>query len=89
MVRFLKTIRDFWCDLMHDQPTWPICGKYYCRRCWRIYTVPWANVTRRNVVVLALPAKRNMGGCTPEAKRGAGLAEPDVAGVESRFMPAS
>jgi len=26
---------DFWCELMHDQPTWPICGSYYCRRCWR------------------------------------------------------
>ena len=57
MVRFLKRIRDLWCDLVHDQPTWPICGKYYCRRCWRVYTVPWANVTPRNVVVMPVPAK--------------------------------
>jgi len=42
---------------MHDQPTWPICGRYSCRRCWRIYMVPWANVTHRKVVVLPLPAK--------------------------------
>lgn len=29
MVRFLLRIRDFWCDLVHDQLTWPICGQYY------------------------------------------------------------
>jgi hypothetical protein len=57
MARFLKTIRDFWCDLMHDQPTWPIRGKYSGRRCWRIYTVPWANGARRDVVVMPLAAK--------------------------------
>ena len=89
MVPFLQSIRDFWCDLMHDQPTWPIRGKYYCRRCWRIYTVPWANATRCKVVVMPLPANRNMGGCTSEGKRGAGLPARDVAGVEALFIPAS
>jgi hypothetical protein len=89
MVRFLRTIRDFWCDLMHDQPTWPIRGKYYCGKCWRIYTVPWANAPRCKVVILPVPGKRNMGGCTSEAKHGARLVAQDVAGVGSRFMPAS
>ena len=37
-----KTIGDFWCDLMHDRPMWPIHGHYACRTCRRVYTVPWA-----------------------------------------------
>jgi hypothetical protein len=32
----------FWCDVMHDSPTWPIHGQYRCRTCGRRYSVPWA-----------------------------------------------
>jgi hypothetical protein len=39
----VKTISDLWCNLMHDQPSWPICGKYYCKKCWRRFPVPWTN----------------------------------------------
>ncbi len=39
----MLTIRDFWCRLMHNALTWPIRGKYYCRRCWSVRDVPWAN----------------------------------------------
>jgi hypothetical protein len=57
MFRLLKIFGDFWCNLMHAQPTWPFSGRYYCRKCWRIYTVPWARVHRRDVLVLPLAAK--------------------------------
>jgi hypothetical protein len=49
MARPLNTILDLWCNLMHNQPTWPISGKYYCRKCWRPYVVPWANTARHDV----------------------------------------
>jgi hypothetical protein len=33
----------FWCFLMHHSATWPINGHYQCRKCHRIYGVPWSN----------------------------------------------
>jgi hypothetical protein len=57
MARLLKTFRNIWCDLMHNQPTWPVSGKYYCRKCWRLYVVPWENAPRIDVLVLPLAAK--------------------------------
>lgn len=39
-----KTICDLWCDLMHNQLTWPIHGQYFCRRCRRRFAVPWEGV---------------------------------------------
>jgi hypothetical protein len=41
-------LRDFWCASIHDQPSWPICGEYYCKKCWRRFRVPWANSRRTN-----------------------------------------
>lgn len=37
----LETIRELWCEVMHDSPMWPIHGHYDCRTCGRRYTVPW------------------------------------------------
>ena len=39
----VRSIGDLWCALIHDQPSWPICGKYYCKKCWKRFQVPWAN----------------------------------------------
>jgi len=36
-------ITDFWCQLMHPSPMWPIHGHYQCPKCKRIYRVPWHN----------------------------------------------
>jgi hypothetical protein len=53
----VQTIRDFWCRLTHNDPTWPIRGKYYCRRCWSVRDVPWANtVPVEGRAVFAAPA---------------------------------
>lgn len=32
-----------WCNVMHEDITWPIHGYYRCRRCHRKYPVPWEN----------------------------------------------
>ncbi len=53
----MQTIRDFWCRLMHNDPTWPIRGKYYCRRCWSIHNVPWANTARLDQRRAVFPAE--------------------------------
>jgi hypothetical protein len=37
-----KMLADTWCTLMHEQPMWPIHGRYECRTCGRQYPVPWA-----------------------------------------------
>jgi hypothetical protein len=42
----VRAICDFWCALIHDQPSWPICGNYYCKKCWKRFPVPWANSSR-------------------------------------------
>ena len=39
----MKSLRDFWCALTHDQPTWPIRGEYHCKKCRTRFLVPWAN----------------------------------------------
>lgn len=33
--------RRAWCALMHNSLSWPMHGKYVCRRCGMVYTVPW------------------------------------------------
>ena len=40
----MHRFRRAWCALMHNSLTWPMHGKYVCRRCGIVYTVPW----RRN-----------------------------------------
>ena len=30
-----------WCGLTHGSVTWPIHGRYHCRKCGREYRVPW------------------------------------------------
>lgn len=36
-----RRLSGFWCELMHGGATWPIHGRYHCRQCNRMYTVPW------------------------------------------------
>ena len=37
---------DWWCNLTHSSPMWPIHGKYECGICGRHYPVPWEEHTR-------------------------------------------
>ena len=37
-----KRLGDVWCNLMHEQPMWPIHGRYECRICGRQHQVAWA-----------------------------------------------
>jgi hypothetical protein len=30
-----------WCRAMHSDITWPQRGQYRCKRCGRVYAVPW------------------------------------------------
>lgn len=30
-----------WCAVMHDEITWPVHGRYRCRKCWREYSIAW------------------------------------------------
>jgi hypothetical protein len=32
---------DHWCFLAHDDITWPAHGRYHCKRCHRVFRVPW------------------------------------------------
>ena len=38
--RYSRTI-EAWCRMMHENVTWPLHGRYHCRRCHRSYAVPW------------------------------------------------
>ena len=37
----LYLVRRMWCTLMHDNLSWPMHGRYVCRRCGIVYNVPW------------------------------------------------
>lgn len=32
---------EYWCAFAHDSVTWPVHGYYRCRKCNRIFRVPW------------------------------------------------
>ncbi len=34
-------IAGLWCALMHEDASWPIHGRYRCRKCRRVYQAPW------------------------------------------------
>ncbi len=34
-------IGEFWCAFAHDAITWPVHGHYRCRKCHRVFAVPW------------------------------------------------
>ncbi len=54
-----SSLGEWWCRLMHDEITWPVYGNYRCRRCNRLYPVPWeesaAGPARRRVVEIRRP----------------------------------
>ena len=35
-------VGNWWCEVMHDAPMWPIHGVYECRTCGRRHIAPWA-----------------------------------------------
>lgn len=34
-------LAGLWCNLMHNEVSWPIHGHYHCRTCHRTYSAPW------------------------------------------------
>jgi hypothetical protein len=40
--RWIETAKDLWCGFLHDEPMWPINGRYQCRKCLRYSNIPWA-----------------------------------------------
>ena len=41
MHKWIDLARDLWCELFHDQPMWPINGRYQCGSCLRYHPVRW------------------------------------------------
>lgn len=39
----LASLGQLWCRTMHNDVAWPAQGHYRCRRCNRIYEVPWSD----------------------------------------------
>ena len=37
----ISKVGDVWCELMHDDITWPVDGHYNCKICLREYPVQW------------------------------------------------
>ncbi len=37
----LATLGQLWCRTMHNDVAWPVQGHYRCRRCNRVYEIPW------------------------------------------------
>jgi hypothetical protein len=37
----LASLGKLWCRAMHDDVGWPAQGHYRCRRCNRVYEIPW------------------------------------------------
>lgn len=38
----ISKVGDVWCELMHDDITWPVDGHYHCKICLREYPVQWS-----------------------------------------------
>jgi hypothetical protein len=39
--RLVSAVGEFWCSVAHREITTPMWGHYRCRRCHRVYHVPW------------------------------------------------
>jgi transposase-like protein len=37
----VASLGALWCRAMHDNVSWPVQGHYRCRKCNRVYEVPW------------------------------------------------
>lgn len=37
----IAALGELWCRAAHDDPSWPVQGHYRCRRCNRVYEIPW------------------------------------------------
>lgn len=48
VTRYIDSAGEAWCRTTHDDITWPQHGHYNCRRCGRVFHVPWEErVVRR------------------------------------------
>jgi len=39
----MKSLKELWCEIMHDSPMWPIHEHYECRACGLLHAVPWSS----------------------------------------------
>jgi hypothetical protein len=51
----LGRLLEWWCFLMHSDITWPCYGRYTCRKCGRVYAVPWDEGLRLRRLPSELP----------------------------------
>ena len=52
----VERLKLWWCSLMHDSLTWPRNGRYHCRTCGRVYSIPWARPEAARARVPSQPA---------------------------------
>ena len=57
-----KRLGDVWCSLMHEQPMWPIHGRYECRICGRQHQVAWAEPQSRPAWTISTAGGTSAGG---------------------------
>jgi hypothetical protein len=46
--RWIDRTRRLWCRLFHDQPMWPVSGRYQCRVCLIYHDVCWEKTASSN-----------------------------------------
>lgn len=57
----ISKVGDVWCELMHDDITWPVDGHYNCKICLREYPVQWNGPEAAQAPVsvpVSVPARR-------------------------------
>ena len=54
--KIVYKVEALWCEVFHDQPMWPINGRYQCRTCLRYTAVPWEAASTSSKVTPAGPA---------------------------------
>jgi hypothetical protein len=53
----LASLGQLWCRTMHNDVAWPVQGHYRCRRCNRVYEVPWEDSSVMPPLAEIEPAK--------------------------------
>jgi hypothetical protein len=40
-LRLVEKLKDIWCRAFHNEPMWPVNGRYQCRCCLRYHGISW------------------------------------------------
>jgi len=51
-------VANLWCRLMHNDPMWPVNGRYRCSVCLCSHPVPWEKRPAIKAPVVVLPVRQ-------------------------------